>query len=278
MNNHFLLYLFYGLIAGFSEFTPISASAHQALFPLILKFNSHQPMLQLFVHGGALGALIFLCRERFSHLYGELQLVSLPHSKRMRPPDVKAVYDVRLAIVAVVPGLLGALLSYVPGKLGVSLPLLGLLLIATATATYLPDYLPSGNRTTTAMTAFDSVLFGLCAACSVIPGLSRMGSILSMGFFRKCQREYMLDMALLILLPLLAGSMVVDVFALIFAGFAGLSMKVLLGCVLAGAASFGGSVGAILTMRYLAVKTGFSGFAFYSWGLGLFSFILYLMV
>lgn len=88
----------------------------------------------------------------------------------------------------------------------------------------------------------------------------------------------MLDMALLILLPLLAGSMVVDVFALIFAGFAGLSMKVLLGCVLAGAASFGGSVGAILTMRYLAVKTGFSGFAFYSWGLGLFSFILYLMV
>jgi hypothetical protein len=33
-----------------------------------------------------------------------------------------------------------------------------------------------------------------------------------------------------------------------------------------------------MMMRHLAVKTGFSGFAFYGWSLGLFSFILYLMV
>ena len=51
-----------------------------------------------------------------------------------------------------------------------------------------------------------------------------------------------------------------------------------IGCMMAAAASFGGGIGAILLMRFLSVKTGFSGFAFYGWGLGLVSFILYLMV
>lgn len=278
MNNHLLLYILYGLVAGFSEYTPVSASAHQALFPMILRFDSTWPMLRFFVHAGALGALALLYWQRLNHIYQELRLVSLPHRRRKRPPDMEAVLDARLAMMALIPALIGAVCSAFASKDGANLLLMALLLIGCAAAIYVPDYVPGGNLKTRAMSPLDGLLLGLCAGCSVIPGISRVGLMLSFGLLRKCDRSYILDMALLISGAMLAEMMVVDFISILVTGFAGFSFLRFLGCLLAAAASFGGGVGAILMMRFLSVKTGFSGFAFYGWGLGLFSFILYLMV
>ena len=49
-------------------------------------------------------------------------------------------------------------------------------------------------------------------------------------------------------------------------------------CLLTGALSFGGGMVSIGFMRYLSVKAGFDGFSYYSFGLALFSFILYLTI
>lgn len=278
MNNHLLLYILYGLVAGFSEYTPVSASAHQALFPMLLRFDSTWPMLRFFVHAGALGALVWLYWQRLNHIYRELRLVSLPHRHRKRPPDMEAVLDARLAVTALLPACIGAIGSAFTARLGGNLLMMAILLIGCAAAIYVPDYVPGGNLRTRALSPLDGLLMGLCAGCSVIPGISRVGLILSFGLLRKCDRSYILDMALLISGAMLAQMMIADLICVLVTGFAGFSILRFLGCLLAAAASFGGGVGAIFMMRFLSVKTGFSGFAFYGWGLGLFSFILYLMV
>ena len=43
-------------------------------------------------------------------------------------------------------------------------------------------------------------------------------------------------------------------------------------------ASYGGAYLAILTLRFLSVNLGFSGFAYYSWGAALLIFILYMSI
>lgn len=273
-----LLDVFYGLVSGFSQFTPVSQSAHQALFPMLLKYDSYEPLLSLFVHVGALGAVALLCGQRISHLYREMQLVSLPPKRRKRPPDVDAVLDARLIMTAAVPALIGAVLSAFVFWSSVGLLALTLLLIAGGVLIYIPEYLPGGNRKARAMSPMEAFLLGLCAALSVIPGGSAMGWMLALGLLRKCDRSYMLDISILIVSIMLGGTVVVDFLRFLISGFAGFSFQHLLGCLLAAAAAFGGGVGAILTMRFLAVKTGFSSFAFYNWGLGMFSFTLYLML
>jgi len=52
----------------------------------------------------------------------------------------------------------------------------------------------------------------------------------------------------------------------------------LLYCLLAAGSAFGGAWLAMVIMRFLSVKSSFYGFAYYNWGLALFSFLVYLMI
>lgn len=273
-----LMYIFYGLVAGFSQFAPVSASAHQALFPMLFRFDSTWPMLRLFVHGGALAALIFVYRDRLTHIYRQIRLVTLPARQRKLPPDMDAVLDASISMMAVIPMLIGAILSGILMRDGADLFGMGIRLIIGAALIYLPDYVPGGDRKTGAMTRAEGLLLGLCAAFGQITGLSQVGLMLALGLLLKCDRQYILELILLICGVLLAELMLVDLVSMIVTGFSGFTFLRLLGCLFAAASAFGGGIGAILMMRHLAVKTGFSGFAFYGWGLGLFSLILYLMV
>lgn len=273
-----LLDALYGLVSGFSQFTPVSQSAHQALFAMLLKYDSYDPLLSMLVHMGALGAVALLYGKRINHLYREMQLISVPPKRRKRPPDMKAVLDARLVMTAAVPALIGAFFSAFISWSTVGVLALSVLLAVAGVLIYIPEYLPGGDRKSGAMSPMESFLLGTCAALSVIPGISAVGWILALGLLRKCDRNYMLDICILIVSVMLGGTVIVDFVRLLISVFAGFSFRHLLGCLLAALSAFGGGVGAILTMRFLAVKTGFSGFAFYNWGLGLFCFILYLML
>lgn len=278
MNDHLLLYVLYGLVTGFSEFTPISASAHQTLFPMLLRFDSTWPMLRFGVHIGALAAFVWLYWQRLTHIRHELQLVSQPPRKRNRPPDMNAVLEASLAMMALIPIFVGCILSIFVAGGETNLFLLSFILIGSGLIIYVPDFIPGGDRKHSALSRLEGLLLGFCAGCSVLPGFSGVGLMLSVGLLLKCDRSYLLDLVLLIFSLKLAGSAVVDLICIPFVGFGGFSFVRLLGCLLATMASFGGAIGAILMMRFLSVKTGFSSFAFYSWGLGIFSFILYLMI
>lgn len=278
MNNHFLLYLLYGFIAGFSEFTPVSASAHQALFPMLLRLDSAWPMLRFCVHSGALASVMLLYWQRVNHIYNELRLVSLPPRQRKRPPDTEAILDARLISIAAIPALIGAICSAFFSRGGTDLLWLAIFLTGGAVLVYVPDYVPGGDRKTGAMSPLEGVLLGICAGCSIIPGISRVGLMLALALLRKCSRSHILDLILLISGVMLAENILVDFVSILVSGFSGFTLLRLIGCLLAAMASFGGGIGAIFMMRFLSVKTGFSGFAFYGWGLGLVSFILYLMV
>lgn len=273
-----LMYLLYGLVAGFSQYIPVSASAHQGLFPLLFSFDSLQPLLRLFAHAGCLGAVVLMYRQKIGHLYTQNRLAAMPARSRPRPVDAEAVAESKLILTAGIPAALGGLLSVWVSGLEIRFFWLAVALAVTGILIYLPDYMPGGKRKLRYLTPFGAVFLGMGVGLSVIPGLSAVGLVLGIGLMRKWDRSSLMDTVLLLAGILLCGTLVGDLVGWVISGFSGLSVLHLLGCLLAAGAAFGGGIGAISTMRYLVVKNGFGYFAFYSWGLALLSFLIYLVV
>lgn len=273
-----LVYIFYGFITGMGELLPVSAGAHDYFLELMTRFNPYQPLLRLFIHAAAMGALLFFHRHRVAHIYREMHIASQPARRRRRQPDLVAVLDGRVVLTILFPAAIGLVLAVLFRKQIQSLPLAAAFLIVTGVAVYAPHFLPGANRDSRHLSRMEAFAFGICAGLSALPGISRMGSALSAGAITGCSRNYMLDIVYLMLIPLLAIMVVLDVIGVLALGSGVITFIYFMQCILAGLAAFGGASLAIAIMRFLSVNMGYTAFAYYNWGLGIFGFILYLMI
>ncbi len=272
-----LCYIVIGFFSGLSQLLPVSASASEQLLVMLLDAPDYGSFLQSFVHIGCIAAVLVRFGKRLGHIYRERRLALLPARRRKRQPDLAAVLDGRLLSGTLIPMAAVLVVSWFYRELLQGLPVMIAMLVLTGLFAYLPAYFPGGNRDSRGLTRLDSWLLGLCAGLSHIPGLSGLTAVLCAGQLRGCGRQYILDLALLLMLPALGIMTILDGAALVASGFAGLSVGVVFGGLLAGAAAFGGALAAISLVRHLAVRSGFSGFAFYSWGMAMFYFMLYLL-
>lgn len=272
-----LVSIFYGFISGLGMVLPVSTGAHDYLLELMTDFSTKQPWMQLGIHLASLAALCFFCRHRLSHVYREMHLASIPAGRRKRHPDLTAVLDGRVVLTMLIPAGLGVLLSRFAYDRCSNLPLLSLLLLVSGVVIYLPHFLQGANRDSRHLSRLEAVFYGICAGLSALPGISRTGMVLSVGSMRGCGRTYLLDIALLLMIPLLALMVLVDLFGLFAAGTV-LTFVKILQYFLCAAAAFGGTSLAIASMRFLVVNRGYILFSYYNWTLSVFGFILYLMI
>ncbi len=276
MDLGWLQSLFYGLISGFSEFLPVSADAHRALF-LKLSGGQDGDLVRLMVHFGALLALLITCGPAMSRLNRERRIARMSPKRRRRPPDEKRLQDIRLLKASGIVLLLGYMLYPVVRSWQGSLWILAIGMLINGIFLYYPQLLPSGNREGASLSLGDRVLIGLGSALGCIPGLSRVGVGMSVGLARGADRRFILDMALILSLPALIILMLFDVIGM-FGGLGAIGFLGFLKCLLAGLGAFGGAWAGVLTARFLAVRAGFHAFAYYCWGAALFSFVLYLTI
>ncbi len=272
-----LVYIFYGFISGLGQILPVSAGAHDYFLELMTNFSTAQPLLQLSVHLASVAALGLAFRHRVAHIYREMRLASLPVGRRKRQPDIVAVLDGRVILTVLVPSAIGLLLTRFVASRTSILPLVSLFVLLSGLMIYVPHFLQGANRDSRHLSRLEAVCFGIFAGLSAFPGLSRTGLLMSAGDFRGCGRRYMLDIACLLMIPLLLLMVLMDLFALASAS-AAIGFVYALQCFLAAVASFGGTCLAIASMRFLAVNRGYTAFSYYNWGLAVFGFILYLMI
>ncbi len=276
MELNWLQSLLYGAISGFAEILPIAPEAHRSLL-LLLMGAEKSHLVELAVHLSSLGALILGCWPQLVRLQKERRLAAIHPKKRRRQPDIRVLKDWRFLRTALIPLLLGFVLRLWTGDLEGKLWFLTLGLTVNGIALYLPPYFPSGNKDSQTVSGLDGLCIGLGGILGVIPGLSRMAGLTTAGLLRGCSRSYILDMALLLSIPALTVLCFIDILALILAG-AAVTGALALAAALAALASFGAAYAGIAFIRFLAVKVGFSGFSYYSWGAALFAFILYLTI
>lgn len=267
--------LLYALLSGLTVYLPVSSEPHQMLYRLMTGFTHEDPFLPLFLHAGALAALLFHCNGRIRRLNYERRLAGHSRRRRNRQPDPVILLDLRVLRTAMIPVLLSLPLVWFARKWISGILLMTLMLVFNTLVLFLPRLLPEGNKDGRGISWLDSFLIGLGGALGAIPGVSWVGGMISAGLSRGVDRRYMMDMALLLSIPAMVGIVVMDILSAVVQGAVVSSLLLNFG---AGIVSYGGAMAAIAFLRYLSSKADLSAFRYYSLGLAVFSFVFYLVI
>lgn len=267
--------ILYGLISGFTEFLPVSSQAHQAIFMRLFGVDTRDPVRDLLVHIAMILALFTGCRSIFSRLHREKRLAS--RGRRSRTYASRGLYDLRLVRTAAVPLLIGLFLYASTSRLESSLVYLALFFVLNGMILIIPEYMHHANKDARSMTGLDGILIGLCGALSALPGISRIGTISAYASARGADKHHALNWALLLSVPALFLFCGFDILRLLSVDMGTVSFPIIIGYIFSALAAYCGSYLSIIFIRFLTVRTGFVGFAYYSWGAALFSLILYLI-
>ena len=233
-------------------------------------------MLGLIVHLSTLAGLYLCCKNQIMRIHRETRLSKIPKRRRRRQPDIKTILDFRLWKTALLPVILGiALYSQLISFSG-NLVLTAVLFIVNGIILYIPMFVSTGNKDSRTLTRLDGMLMGLGSVTSALPGMSGTGIAASAGIARGADPLYAFDMAVFMCLPVNAGLLIYDIVSIATTGIGKINFTILVTYIVIAVCVIVGIHLGVKTMRFLARRTGFSGFAYYSWGAALFIFILYL--
>lgn len=277
MYLNWLQSILYGFLAGLTDILPVSAQAHKVL---LLKFFGVQlgmDLMNLLIHLAVFGALYLSCQSQIVRMNRARSLARVPKRRRKRPLDTRSLMDWSMLKTMLVPVILGLFVYKYAVSLSGNLMLLALFLFLNGLILYIPQFLPGSNRDSRTLSRVEGLLMGLGGAASMLPGISAVGAATSIGCVCGVDRAYSLNMALLMNLGLTLGLVVQDILTLLESGLGTLSFVIVLRYLLTALTAFGGTMLGVKVMRYLSADHGFGLFAFYCFGLSLFTFILNLL-
>ena len=263
----FLLSLLYGAMAGFTEFMPISSSAHRQLFARIFGESYFDPMLKLFTHIAILFALLFSYYPAFARVKRDRNKAGRSRERS------RTYYDSLVIKSAFIPLLISFFTIPFLAEIQNNLLILALFSLLNGIILFVPSRMLRGNKTAKAMSGFDSLLMGVGGALSVLPGISRTGSCISFATARAAEQKEAFHWTLLLSLPALILLCIFDIVE-IFNTSSVFSFYYFISAL----GAFGGTFAGISLMRSLMSRNGISGFAYYSWGIALLACLLYLVV
>ena len=277
MELNWLQSLVFGLVSGLTDLLPLSSQAHQTI---LLKFFGQTggiPVTRLVIHLASALTILVCMRGRLGQIRRQLRLLRMPKRRRNRPVDVSVLMDLRILRTALVPMLAMLLLYGVTRRWNGLLVLAGLSL-CNAAVLYLPSLLPTADKDSRLVTPMESLYMGLGAGAGILPGVSSMGVGYSVGILHGIDKKYILHLAIFMHLVISAGRIFYDVLDLISTGVAAPGVWEILGWAAAGAAAVAGTVMAMRMLDRVGPRKDLTGFAFYSFGMALLAFILYLVV
>lgn len=277
MNISLIESILYGLICGFAEFLPVSSQAHRNILNSLFGVDQEEPLMVLFLHIGALLALIVSSRSLLQRLQRELEIKRVARRRSRRQPDELAVLDMSLVKTACVVMLIGLVFYFKAAAWNGNLPMVAIFLVANGIILHVPLYLPRGNKDARTMSRLDAVLIGAGNALSVIPGISRIGVSTSLAIARGAAPQNAYKWSLLLSIPMLLALIALDVFGVVSAGLGQLGFSFILQCIMCGCAAYIGASLSISLMKTLLHRNGIENFSYYCWGAALFTFILYMI-
>lgn len=278
MDLNWLQSVLFGLVSGLTDILPVSAQAHRVLLLKFFGVKSTTIVMALLLHLSVFAALYISSQGQFVKMNRARALARVPKRKRKRPLDTRSMMDWSLVKTMLIPAILGLFLYRYVRKMETNLVLIALFLFINGIILYIPQFLPSSNKDSRTLSRVEGLLMGLGSTASVLPGISTVGAMISIGSVCGVERVYSLNMAMIIKMFMMIGLMVYDVLGIISGGMEALSFALIVQYLVTALLSFGGAMAGIRVMRRLAADHGCAVFGVYCWGLALFTFILNLVV
>ena len=205
-----------GTIQGLTEFLPVSSSGHLVLFQHLFGIRQPELFFDICLHAGTLLATLLVFFQEIRSIL--ITVAGIPVLGR-RAGGIRPLFDTNqdfrmlvLIVAGSVPtGILGLLFHEVADSLFSSLPLVGLMLIATGTLLWVTRRLDTSGRPVSAMGLKDALLVGLVQGLAIIPGISRSGSTISVALLLNIDRETAGRYSFLLSLPAIAAATVMGI-------------------------------------------------------------------
>jgi undecaprenyl-diphosphatase len=258
-----------GLIQGLTEFLPISSSGHLALGRNLLGVSTEGGLtFEIVVHFGTLCSILIYYKDMLLDLMkAGTGFVVAPSEKKSDP----RVHLIGFILISMIPALVvGFTLKDQVESLFNDPFWVSIMLIVTGIILFLTRFAKPGSSE---ITAGERILIGLAQSFAMIPGISRSGSTISTALYLGIKREDAANFSFLMVIPVIAGAMLLQILDLMEAGVQSAQlMSLLVGFV----TSF---VSGYYALKYLIIilkKKGFHYFAWYCWAVGIFSLIYYI--
>lgn len=195
------------IVQGFTEFLPISSSAHLALAPWLLGWKDQGLTFDIALHFGTLAAVvIYFFRDWMQIIFQAFGVTS--NLSKGADPGLRATPRLlwTLAAATLPIGVLGLMFKddaettfRSPWVIGTMLILVGLLMLWAESV---------GKRTKGIgqITFADAMTIGFAQALAIVPGTSRSGITITAGLFRNIQRESAARFSFLLSTPAIAAA------------------------------------------------------------------------
>jgi len=244
-----------GLIQGFTEWLPISSTAHLRITENFLGFQA-TPLFNVFLHLGTLGVVIFYFRRDI-----KVVLTALFHR------DFHSEYGrfIPLIIVATIPtGIIGLLYDKYLADSYQTFLVMGITFIVGATLLFLSKF---GKEDQTQISYRKALVMGAAQGAAGFPGLSRSGATISSGLMQGVKREMVFKFSFLLSIPAIIGDLGVEAYiqrGTFSQGVGVSSLDLLVGLVFTVVAGYL----AIVLVKKLVLNKKFHYFAAYSFSIG----------
>jgi undecaprenyl-diphosphatase len=207
--------LFLGFIQGITEFLPVSSSGHLVIFQNIFGLKEHNLFFDVAVHFGTLLAvLIVLKQEVFSLLKGLLSLsvhIFKGRKNRLGEQDKAMARLAGLIVVGLIPtALIGFFFRNIIEVLFNSLLGVGCMLLITGIILWTTRMTGEGHKDTGSLSILDAIIIGFVQGLAIAPGISRSGSTIAFGLFRKVKKSAAVRFSFLLSIPAILGAMVLE--------------------------------------------------------------------
>lgn len=172
--------LFLGLLQGFTEFLPISSSAHLILVPIFFHWPDQGLAFDIALHVGTLTAVI-------SYFFREIKDILVDWCKSFskdHPPTANSRLGWSIIIATLPLVVMGFLLSDVIETLFRSTLVIAATTIIFALFLWWSYYRDKGTKTEYTLSYVDAFIIGIAQAIALVPGTSRSGITLTAGLFR----------------------------------------------------------------------------------------------
>lgn len=264
--------IFLGILQGITEFLPISSSGHLVLARTLFGRDLESGItFEIVVHFGSFCSIVLYYRKLILEIVKDLFKSVSPEGLRTgmykSNPNVK--FSLYILISMIPAMIVGFTLKDTIEELFLNPFFVSCMLLVTGTLLFSTRFvkMPAGE-----INASRSIIMGIAQAVAIIPGISRSGSTISVGLFAGLKREEVANFSFLMVLPVLAGAMLLAFLDLMETGIETAAIIVLITGFLA---SF---VSGYLALSYLVAllkKEKFFYFSYYCWAVGIVGIIYF---
>lgn len=268
----------FGIVQGFTEFFPVSSSAHlSVMFNLfgVTAAGYNVKMFSVFLHIGTMIAALVVYWKDFGEIFFQIFDFAAATQSEVHGRGRKVYSGLRMLLMMFFSCLPVAMILPLNNSINTlynSSLFIGIMLVLSGTAVFIAGQLKEGKKTEGTMSISDAIIIGICQMVSAIPGISRTGIVMTAGIATGCSADFSVRFAVMMAVPVLFVS---NIFRLVDAASAmAFSISDLPLCLLGMAVAAVTGIIAINLLKKAVKNRRYSFFSYYSWVAGVIFIIL----